>query len=148
MSQTPGRSAQFEELRKRALQARQNSYSPYSGHKVGAAILMSDGSIHGGCNVENSSYGGTLCAERVAIHSAVAANGPKIRVREVVVATDATPPWPPCGMCRQVISEFQDDAVIHAINLQGDVQSWKFEDLLPSAFTPSFLTTDSTGSST
>lgn len=148
MTQSIARSAHFEELRKRALEVRKNSYSPYSGHKVGAAILMSDGSIHAGCNVENSSYGGTLCAERVAVHSAVAAKGPQVRVREVVVATDATPPWPPCGMCRQVISEFQEEAVIHAVNPQGDIQSWKFEDLLPSAFTPSFLSTDSTGSKT
>ncbi len=139
MSSAVQKSARFEELRKKALEVRLNAYSPYSGHKVGAAILTTDGKIHVGCNVENSSYGGTLCAERVAVHSAVAALGPKIRIAEVVVSTDATPPWPPCGMCRQVISEFQENASIHAINLKGDVQSWKFEDLLPSAFTPSFL---------
>jgi cytidine deaminase len=132
-------SPKFEELRNLALEARKRAYCHYSGHQVGAAILLSDGSIHIGCNVENSSYGATLCAERVAIHSAIAQKGPKIRVREIVVATDASPPWPPCGMCRQVVSEFQENAIIHAVNPQGDVQSWTFSELLPHAFTPEFL---------
>jgi cytidine deaminase len=143
MTKAPSSSPRFEELRKLALEARKNAYCPYSGHQVGAAILLDDGSVHTGCNVENSSYGATLCAERVAVHAAVAQKGPKIRVKEVVVATDATPPWPPCGMCRQVVAEFQDDAVIHAVNPQGQIQTWKFEELLPNAFTPEFLSADS-----
>ena len=135
-------SPQFEVLRQRALEARKRAYCRYSGHQVGAAILLSDGSIHVGCNVENSSYGATLCAERVAVHSAIAQLGPRIRIREIVVATDATPPWPPCGMCRQVVAEFQENARIHAVNPQGVVQSWTFEELLPHAFTPEFLSPD------
>jgi cytidine deaminase len=146
MNKTPSaaqKSERFEELKTLALEARKRAYCRYSGHQVGAAILLSDGSIFQGCNVENSSYGATLCAERVAVHSAVAHKGPEIRVREIVVATDATPPWPPCGMCRQVVAEFQDNAVIHAVNPQGDIHTWKFEELLPHAFTPNYLSGDS-----
>ena len=139
----PVKSVRFDELKSLALDARKRAYCRYSGHQVGAAILLSDGSIFQGCNVENSSYGATLCAERVAVHSAIAQKGPQIRIREIVVATDATPPWPPCGMCRQVVSEFQENAVIHAVNPQGDIQSWCFEELLPHAFTPQYLAGDS-----
>ena len=116
---------------------RERSYSPYSGHKVGAAIETSDGTIFAGCNVENSSYGGTICAERVAIQKAVSEGHRKIR--QVFVVTDSNPPWPPCGMCRQVIAEFADHAKLHTANLQGDCESFEFEQIFPRAFTPDHL---------
>lgn len=126
-------------LHQAASKARENSYSPYSRHKVGAAIRTSDGKIFAGCNVENSSYGGTVCAERVAIQSAVAACG-KIGIAEIVVVTDADPAWPPCGLCRQVIAEFAPpETPVHAATLAGELTSWKFSDLLPAAFTPDHL---------
>lgn len=118
---------------------RKNAYSPYSKIKVGAALRTRKGKIFTGCNVENSSYGGTVCAERVAILSAVAAIG-KFEIGEMVVVTDANPPWPPCGMCRQVIAEFATPStMIHAMNPDGVVQSQKFSELFPSAFTPAHL---------
>lgn len=122
----------------RAAAARANSYSPYSGHKVGAAVRTKTGKIYAGCNVENSSYGGTICAERVAIASAVAAEGP-IELTDVAVVTDARPAWPPCGLCRQVIAEFGPDAVVHASDLKGNRRSRRLSQLLPEAFTARHL---------
>jgi cytidine deaminase len=135
--------APLQKLYELAKRARENSYSPYSRLKVGAAIRTSDGKVFTGCNVENSSYGGTNCAERVAIQSAVAQHG-KFQLAEVMVVTDASPPWPPCGMCRQVIAEFarggNDDVLIHAANLAGEIKTARFAELFPDAFTPSHLT--------
>lgn len=130
----------LQKLYDTAKKARQNSHSPYSGYKVGAAIRTSDGNIYGGCNVENSSYGGTVCAERGAIQTAIASQG-IIKIAELLVITDATPPWPPCGLCRQVIAEFATPGlVVHATNLKGQVHSAAFEAFLPQAFTPKHLT--------
>jgi len=130
------------ELAQASLTARQNAYAPYSGHQVGAAIRTESGLIFSGCNVENSSYGATVCAERVAIQNAVAhgALGRDQRISEIVVSTLASPPWPPCGMCRQVISEFQSPSLtIHAVNPSGEIVTWRFSDLLPEAFLPAHL---------
>lgn len=131
-----------------ASRARLNSYSPYSGHKVGAAIRVKGGSkgatVFSGCNVENSSYGGTNCAERVAIQKAVSELGP-IEIEEIMVITDSPTPWPPCGLCRQVISEFaQSNVPLHSANLNPDAPSFKIRsttvgEIFPEAFTPSFL---------
>lgn len=121
-----------------ALEARKNSYSPYSGKKVGAAILTSDGRIFGGCNVENSSFGGTVCAERNAIHHAVAEGAQKLK--EVLVITDASPPWPPCGLCRQVIAEFATSQTrVHLCNVRGEIETLPFSELMPRAFSPKHL---------
>lgn len=136
MSEIPD---EFRELYKTALMVRERSYSPYSHHKVGAAIKLSDGRIFGGCNVENSSYGATVCAERVAIQKAVSESG-KIVVTDVLVVTDSDPAWPPCGMCRQVIAEFGPKARIITGNLQGNLKSLKLAELFPQAFTPEHLT--------
>lgn len=125
------------DLFKAACDARERSYSPYSGHKVGAAIRMEDGTIYSGCNIENSSYGGTVCAERVAIQKAVSEGN--TRIQEVMVVTASTPPWPPCGICRQVIAEFSSAAKLHTANLSGEHQSFEFAELFPQAFTPSHL---------
>jgi cytidine deaminase len=132
--------AATQELYAQALKSRGNSYSPYSGHKVGAALRLSDGRVFGGCNVENSSYGGTICAERTAIVKAASESSAPISVTEVVVVTDASPPWPPCGLCRQILSEFATPATrVHATNLEGEIVSTTFGKLLPNAFTPDFL---------
>lgn len=128
-----------KELFDQACQARTRSHSPYSGHKVGAAIRTASGKVYSGCNVENSSYGGTVCAERVAIGKAVSEEG-KITIQELLVVTDATPPWPPCGLCRQVIAEFASpDLEIIAANVKGEAEKMRFDALFPNAFTPAHL---------
>jgi cytidine deaminase len=91
-----------------ALLAARHSYSPYSGFRVGAALLLTDGDIVTGTNVENVSYGLTICAERSAIFRAVAQFGPGIRVAAVAVVNLNDAPSPPCGACRQVLAEFMD----------------------------------------
>lgn len=125
-----------------ALVGRTHSYSPYSRYKVGAAIRTASGKTYLGCNVENSTYGATVCAERVAVTNAVAAEGAGMRIAEVAVVTDATPPWPPCGICRQVLAEFITDpqnTPIHTGNLKGYRSTTTLADLLPSAFLPKHL---------
>lgn len=126
-------------LKEAATEARKMAYAPYSGHKVGAAIELNDGRIYTGCNVENSSYGGTVCAERVAIQKAVSENG-AIKIKSVLVVTDATPPWPPCGFCRQVIAEFAERAsMIYSCNIDDGLRGTTFGELFPEAFTPAHL---------
>ena len=114
--------------------ARENSYSPYSQCRVGAAVRTVGGQVYAGCNVENASYGATVCAERVAIQKAVSEG--HVKIREVMVVTDATPPWAPCGMCRQVIAEFGEDVQVHMANLKGEAKTVSFRDLFPNAMTP------------
>ena len=129
-----------ETLRVLAIAAMEKSYSPYSTKKVGAVIELSDGQTFTGCNVENSSFGGTVCAERVAIWKAVSEVGPGVSVKAVVVATDASPPWVPCGICRQVINEFASkNCEIHLVNKIGDVKSFTHRELLPHGFDRSAL---------
>jgi cytidine deaminase len=132
-------SSGLDELFTVAKKARERSYSPYSGQKVGAAIRLKNGKIYFGCNVENSSYGGTVCAERTAIQNAVAHEGPKVEITEIVVVTDHNPPWPPCGLCRQVIAEFGGSSTIHAADLHEVKSTMSFRELYPSAFTPEHL---------
>jgi cytidine deaminase len=123
-------------LRKKALEYAQASYSPYSKAKVGSAIETEDGTIFGGCNIENSSFGGTVCAERVAIWKAVSEGHKKIR--RVYVYTDEG--WPPCGLCRQVMAEFAtEDLEVIISNKKGDESTHLFKELMPLAFTPEHL---------
>ena len=131
----------MKELFEKARATRENSYSPYSQYKVGSAIRTADGKIFSGCNIENSSYGATICAERTAIFKAVSECGSRpLRIEEIIVVTDATPPWPPCGMCRQVLAEFSTPTtLIHAANLNGEIVSTNFATLMPQAFTPEHL---------
>ena len=125
----------IEILKQRAIAVMANAYSPYSNRQVGAAIRLSNGKVYTGCNVENSSFGGTVCAERVAVWKAVSEEGPGIRIEEVVVATEASPPWSPCGFCRQVINEFAEkDCAIHLINKTGELRSFTNQELLPHGF--------------
>jgi cytidine deaminase len=133
-----------QQLYQLACAARERAYSPYSGHRVGACIRTTDGRTYTGCNVENSSFGATVCAERVAIQKAISEQG-KMEIAKILVVTDATPPWPPCGMCRQVIAEFAQPALtLYMTNLQGELQSITLGELFPLAFTPSHLSTQAT----
>lgn len=128
-----------KKLYEAASTAQKHAHAPYSGAFIGAAILTGDGKIYSGCNVENASFGGTVCAERVAVFKAVS-EGAKKEVKEVMVVSDADKPWPPCGFCRQVIAEFgSEDTVIYTANLQGKMKAFKFGDLFPEAFTPKHL---------
>jgi cytidine deaminase len=118
----------------RAMQAK--AYCPYSHYRVGAALEAMDGSVFLGCNVENASYGLTICAERAAVFAAVA--GGARQFRRIVIATDSEPPGPPCGACRQVLAEFGSELEVESV---GPSQSkrWKIRDLLPDAFTKELL---------
>ena len=118
----------------RSAQAR--AYAPYSNFRVGAALESIDGEVFTGCNVENASYGLTICAERAAIAAAVGAGAR--RFRRAVVVSDVDPPAAPCGACRQVLAEFGLDLPVEAIGSQRSA-SWLLADLLPSAFGPEQL---------
>ena len=123
----------LRELLEKAREARKNSYSPYSGFAVGAALLGKSGKIYSGCNVENGAYTPTCCAERVAVFSAVSEG--EREFRGIAVVSD-TRPCMPCGVCRQVLSEFcsQDFTVISETE-DGEPQTHTLGELFPGAFT-------------
>jgi len=125
-----------ETLWQAARDAHDRAYAPYSGFRVGAAVEGIDGSVHAGCNVENASYGLSMCAERVAIGVAVAAG--VTRFRRVVVVSDCDPPAAPCGACRQVLAEFAPEAEVAAVGPE-QTKRWLVRDLLPDAFSPDQL---------
>jgi cytidine deaminase len=116
-----------------ARKAMQNAYAPFSNFRVGAAILTARGGIFTGCNVENSSYGLTNCAERTAIFSAVAEKGPKLEILAVAVTNAQGVACSPCGACRQVIYEFGPDAVVFYQGADGPKES-HITELLPEGF--------------
>jgi len=122
-----------KKLEQAALRVMKNAHAPYSNFHVGAAILLTNGKIFSGCNVENASYGMTNCAERTAIFSAVAQLGPKIEIRAVTVVNDQGVPCSPCGACRQVIYEFGPDATIFFQGVNGPKQA-HITELLPEGF--------------
>jgi cytidine deaminase len=122
----------FAELLGCAREARVAAYASYSGFAVGAALQAAGGQVFCGCNVENASYGLTVCAERVALFAAVAAG-----VREfsaLAVVADSPEPVAPCGACRQVLYEFAPDLQVILANLQGRQKKMRLRDLLPEAF--------------
>ncbi len=128
-------SLQRDKLIREALEAQANAYCPYSNFPVGAALLTSDGEVFRGCNVENGSYGLTICAERNAIAAAVAAG--KLSIVAIVVVTDAPQVARPCGACRQVICEFSTTdrpTLIISISKSGEAVEETINDLLPSQF--------------
>ena len=122
-----------EQLMRTAKKVMKNAHAPYSKFRVGAAILLTNGEIFPGCNVENASYGMTNCAERTAIFSAVAQLGPTIEIRAVAVTNDQGVPCSPCGACRQVIYEFGPDAMILFQSASGPKQA-HITELLPEGF--------------
>ena len=133
--------ADYTQLLAEAMKARENSYCPYSGFAVGAALLTKDGTVYRGCNVENSSYGATNCAERTALFTAVADG--RRRGDFVAIAIAGGPkdgeliPCPPCGICRQALSEFTDAAeftVLWATGASGEYEEHTLAELLPLGF--------------
>jgi len=122
----------MDKLIAEAKMAREKAYAPYSNFKVGAAVLTSNGKIFSGCNIENSSYGLSICAERVAIFNAVSSGYREFT--EIAVVTDSDTPSSPCGACRQVIFEFGDDIEVIMANLKGDIKIMKIDELLKDGF--------------
>jgi len=120
-----------------ALAAAQNAYAPYSGFKVGSALLLPNGAIVTGANVENVSYGLTICAERAALVRAVSEHGPAFRIRAIAVANLSNAPSPPCGACRQMLAEFTDPDASVIFFADNGPRSMTFADLLPFAFNTS-----------
>lgn len=120
-----------------AVEARKNAYAPYSRFEVGACVRGESGSLYTGVNVENASYGLTICAERVAVFKAVEAGERKIRAASVASPTAA----PPCGACRQVLAEFGDkDMQIIVADPEGKTKTYTLEQLIPESFTRDYLT--------
>lgn len=115
-----------------AREARRHAYAPYSGFAVGAAVLTGSGRVFSGCNVENASYGATLCAERVAAAQAVASG--ERQILAVAVVSDAPQPTPPCGICRQTLAEFGPRMWVLMDNGR-DRRKVTLDELLPDAFT-------------
>ena len=128
----------WEALFQQAAKVRERAHVPYSRFPVGAAILFADGSVVAGCNVENATYGLTVCAERNAFAAAVAQG--QTRPVAVAIVVDTPTPCPPCGMCRQVMAEFAGpDMPVRSRNLKGEEAQYSLRELLPHAFTRDFL---------
>jgi len=132
----------YTQLLAEAMKARENSYCPYSGFAVGAALLTTDGAVYRGCNVENSSYGATNCAERTALFAAVADGRRKGDFVAIAIAGGPKDgeliPCPPCGICRQALSEFADAAefkVLWATGEDVEYEEHTLAELLPFGFT-------------
>jgi len=118
--------------------AREKAYVPYSNFQVGAALLAEDGTVYGGCNIENAGYSMTNCAERTAFFKAVSEGVKKFKAIAIVADTDG--PCAPCGACRQVMAEFCDPKMpVYLTNLKGAVQETTVDELLPFAFSPEDL---------
>lgn len=129
--------SQLQEAHRIALEARKNSYSPYSRFAVGAALVLENGEIIGGCNVENASFGATICAERNAFLAAVAKFG-KIKPKLLVIVTE--PKAVPCALCLQVMAEFcPADMPVHLGTTKTPGDSVTFKELLPRPFNPDSL---------
>ncbi|HBL36029.1 MAG TPA: cytidine deaminase [Firmicutes bacterium] len=120
-----------------AAEARQKAYAPYSGYQVGAALLAKSGRIYGGCNVENASYGASICAERVAAVRAIAEGETEFLAMAVIA--DSPEPGSPCGICRQFLVEFAPQLTLILANLEGKSRSGSLEDYLPYAFNKDYL---------
>lgn len=121
------------ELIDEAFKASEKAWAPYSGFKVGAALLCEDGTVYTGCNIENSALGDTICAERVAFSKAVS-DGRRDGFRTLAVAADSDAYCMPCGSCRQFIGEFTDDVEILSAKGDGRYVSYRLRELLPHPF--------------
>lgn len=124
-------------LTEAALAARGNAHAPYSHFQVGAALEADDGRVFTGCNVENATYGLTVCAERVAVWKAISEGARKFR--RIAVAADTDVLTPPCGACRQILWEFCGDIELTLTNLHGKTETVRMKDLFPRPFDDSFL---------
>ena len=124
-------------LQTAALAARENAHAPYSKFRVGAALEDASGSVHKGCNVENATYGLTLCAERVAVFKAISEGAREFR--RIAIAADTDTLTPPCGACRQILWEFCGDIEITLVNLRGKSEVLRLKELFPRAFDASLL---------
>jgi cytidine deaminase len=122
----------LEALLSAARRVRDRAHAPYSGFRVGAALLADDGAIHLGCNVENASYGLTICAERNAVARAVADGVTAFRA--IAIVTDGQEPVAPCGACRQVLAEFAPGMTVVS-EAAGVLREWRLNELLPEPFT-------------
>jgi cytidine deaminase len=126
-----------ESLIAAALAVRANAFAPYSKFHVGAALEDVDGRIHTGCNVENATYGLTVCAERVAVFKAISEGVRKFR--RIAIAADTDTLTPPCGACRQILWEFCGDVEIILVNPRGKTETYQLKDLFPKPFDGSYL---------
>jgi cytidine deaminase len=126
-----------EELIDTAKKARKKAYAPYSHYKVGAALLSKSGKVYTGCNVENASYGHTVCAERTAVLKAVSEGETEFEAIAVVTKNGGSP----CGACRQVLSEFAPKLTIYIADKNGEYRTTSMKKLLPDSFTPAHLET-------
>jgi cytidine deaminase len=129
--------APTESLRAAALSVMSQAYAPYSHFRVGAALATTGGRTFVGCNVENASYGATICAERAAVLAAVA-HGER-GFTELVIATEGSSPAAPCGICRQVLAEFAPSLEITSCTTAGAESHWSLDQLLPAPFTSNSL---------
>jgi cytidine deaminase len=125
------------ELIRLARRARENAVAPYSRFRVGAALEAASGTIYGGCNVENATYGLTVCAERVALWKALSEG--EREFKGLAVVTDAAPPATPCGACRQLLWEFCGDLELILANLDGREEHCRLSALFPAPFDRSIL---------
>ncbi len=126
-----------EDLAGAALAAREHAHAPFSKFRVGAALEDESGGVFTGCNIENATYGLTLCAERVAVFKAIS-EGAR-RFHRIAIAADTETLTPPCGACRQILWEFCGDIEILLCNPRGKSESLRLKDLFPRAFDASFL---------
>ena len=126
-----------ESLIKAARTVRERAHAPFSQFKVGAAIEDENGRVFTGCNVENASYGLTMCAERVAVFKAISEGAGKLR--RIAVVADTSELTPPCGACRQILWEFCGDAELILANLTGKVEALRLGQIFPRAFDSSYL---------
>ena len=120
------------DLAAKAAAARENAVAPYSGFKVGAALETKEGRIYTGCNIENVSYGLTVCAERVALWKALSEGAREFR--RIAIVTDAPAVSPPCGACRQLLWEYCGDITIHLHSLKGPAEQYRLAELFPHPF--------------
>jgi cytidine deaminase len=120
-----------------ALRVRENAHAPFSKFKVGAALESADGRIFTGCNVENATYGLTVCAERVAVFKAISEGARKFR--RIAITADTPTLTPPCGACRQILWEFCGDIELILANLEGKTETFRLANLFPRPFDASFL---------
>ena len=126
-----------DSLASAALAARENAHAPYSHFRVGAALEDASGRVHSGCNIENATYGLTLCAERVAVFKAISEGARKFR--RIAIAADTEALTPPCGACRQILWEFCGDIEMILVNPRGKSETLQLKDLFPRAFDASYL---------